>query len=236
MKYKRILLKISGEVFASENGRGFSISACNKVAEKIAKIKKENKIDLAIVVGGGNIFRGREIGEIDFDKVSADYMGMIGTIINGMGLEECLEGLKVPAKLMSGLGIENIAESFSKKKALDYLSEGKVLVFAGGTGSPYFSTDTASALRACEIECDLILKATNVDGVYDKDPKKFKDAKLYDKVSYKESLENNLDVMDSTAFALCWENKKPIIVFNIEKLDKVLEIVDGKEAGTLVSD
>jgi len=233
--YKRILLKISGELFAKENGKGFSITACSEVAKKIAKIKKDNDIELAIVIGGGNIFRGREIGEEKFDKVSADYMGMLGTIINGLGLEECLEQLGISSRLMSGISMDIVAETFSKRKAIHHLSKGRVLIFAGGTGSPYFSTDTASALRACEINCDLVLKATNVDGVYDKDPDKFDNAKMYKTISYKEAIEKNLDVMDITAFSLCWENKKPIIVFNIKDLDKISKIIKGESVGTLVN-
>lgn len=234
-KYKRVLLKIGGESFGQENGKGVSLTSYLEIAKQIAEIKKKNDIDLSVVIGGGNIFRGREVGEEHFDKVTADYMGMLSTIINGLGLEEALESLGVSAKLMSSIEMDKVCESFSKKKAVEYLNQGKIVVFAGGTGNPYFTTDTLAALRACEIDCDLILKATNVEGVYDRDPKKYTDAKLYENLTFEEALEKKLNVMDLTAFALCSDNQKPIIVFNIEKIKDISKALKGEKFGTLVS-
>jgi uridylate kinase len=235
MKYKRVLLKIGGESFGKEDGKGVSLSSYIEMAKQITEIKKKNDIGLCIVIGGGNIFRGREIGEEHFDRVAADYMGMLSTIINGLGLEEAFETLGVSARLMSAVPMEKFCESYSKKKAMHHLNKGRIVIFAGGTGNPFFTTDTSAALRACEVDCDLILKATNVDGVYDKDPKKNDDAKLYEKLSFKEALDKNLHVMDLTAFALCLDNKKPIIVFNIKNLKDVSKALKGEKFGTLVS-
>lgn len=234
MKYKRVLLKIGGEIFGKEEGKGISLVKYMEVAREIAKLKKDSDIDLAVVVGGGNIFRGREVREENFDRVTADYMGMLSTIINGLGLQESLEELGVPARMMSAIRMDAVADPFLKRKALHHLDKGCIVIFAGGTGNPFFTTDTAAALRACETSCDLILKATNVNGVYNKDPRKNPDAKLYKKISFQEALENNLNVMDSTAFALCSENKKPIIVFNVKDLKNVSKALKGGEFGTLV--
>ncbi|MFA5754993.1 MAG: UMP kinase [Candidatus Paceibacterota bacterium] len=234
-KYKRILLKLSGEVFGKDGGEGVSILSYIKVAKEIAKIKKENKIELAIVIGAGNIFRGRMVGEEKFDRVAADYMGMIGTIINGIGLKESLKEEGVDSEVYSALGVRDVVESYSKEKAIKSLREGKIVIFAAGTGNPFFTTDSAAALRACEINCDLVLKATNVDGVYDKDPRKDKDAKLYKKLSYSEAIEKQLNVMDITAFTLCFENKKPIIVFNVKDIKNVSKAINGEPFGTIIN-
>ncbi|MFA5080760.1 MAG: UMP kinase [Candidatus Paceibacterota bacterium] len=234
LKYKRVILKISGEVFGKENGKGVSISSYVNIAKKIAKIKKENKIDLAIVVGGGNIFRGRENGEEKFSKAIADNIGMLGTVINGLGLQEALEGIGIPARTMTAIQMNEIAESFILKRALRHFQKDRIVIFAGGTGNPFFTTDSAAALRACEINADLILKATNVDGVYDKDPQKNKNAKMYKRITYKEAIEKKLNIMDSTAFALCWDQAKPIIVFNIDKISNISKAFKGEEFGTLV--
>ncbi|MDD3170370.1 MAG: UMP kinase [Candidatus Paceibacterota bacterium] len=227
-KYKRIVLKLSGEVFGSE---GVKTESYRKIAQTIAGIKKENELELGIVVGGGNIFRGRE-RDVQFDRVQADNIGMLATIINGLGLEEALKDLGLEAVMMTAIKMNSMAEPFIAKRAIEHLEKGRIVIFGGGTGNPFFSTDTAAALRACEISADAILKATNVDGVYDKDPDEHKDAKLYEKISYEEAMEKNLKVMDSTAFALCRDEKKPIIVFNVKDLEKVLR---GEESGTLVS-
>jgi uridylate kinase len=233
-KYKRILLKLSGEVFGKENGEGVSIKSYIKMAKEIAKIKKENKIDLSIVIGAGNIFRGRMVGEENFDRVAADYMGMIGTIINGKGLKEALKEEGIPAEVFSALSVRDVVDSYSKEKSIKSLEEGKVVIFAGGIGNPFFTTDSAAALRACELDCDLVLKATNVDGVYDKDPNKNKDAKMYKNLSYSEAIEKKLKVMDITAFTLCLENKKPIIVFNVKDIKNISKILKGDSFGTLI--
>jgi len=234
MKYKRVLLKLSGEIFGNEEGKGISLDKYMDVAKEIAKIKKDNDIDLAVVIGAGNIFRYREVKGEKFDRVTADYMGMLGTIINGLGLQESLEELGIPTRTMSTIRMDTVVEPFFKKKALHHLDKGRIVIFAGGTGNPFFTTDSVAALMACETDCDLILKATNVDGVYDKDPKKNTDAKLYKNISYKEAIEKSLNVMDSTAFALCWENKKPIIVFNVKDLKNITKALKGEEFGTLV--
>jgi uridylate kinase len=222
---------MSGEVFGKEDGEGVSISSYIKMAKEIATIKKSGK-ELAIVIGAGNIFRGRMVGEENFDRVAADFMGMIGTIINGIGLKESLKSADIDAEVFSAISVGEVVNSYSKEKAIKAISDGKVVILAGGTGNPFFTTDSAAALRACELNCDLVLKATNVDGVYDKDPRKNKDAKMYKEISYREVIEKQLNVMDITAFTLCFENKKPIIVFNIKDLSKLLK---GDKIGTLIN-
>ena len=224
---KRIILKFSGEIFEDEKGEGVNISSYRKIAKSILKIQKENNIELGIIVGGGNIFRGREKDK-EFNRVEADNMGMIATIINGLGLQEAL-GNK--GKLMTAIKMDSVVEQYNRKKAIEYLEKGNIVIFAGGTGNPFFTTDSAAALRASELNCDLILKATNVNGIYDKDPDQYKNAKMYKRISYIEAIEKKLKVMDSTAFAMCWENKIPIIVFNVKDLDKILK---KKDIGTMV--
>lgn len=228
-------MKLSGEVFGNDNGKGVSIASYMEMARKIVKIKKENDIDLAIVVGGGNIFRGRDAGEESFDMAVAHQIGMVATIINGLGLQECMEELGLQTRMMTAIRIDAVAEPFLRRKALHHFEKGRILIFAGGTGNPFFTTDSTAALRACETDADLILKATNVDGIYDKDPKKYPEAKLYKNLTYKEAIEKDLNVMDSTAFALCWEEKKPIIVFNIKDIDKISKALKGESFGTLVN-
>ena len=230
-KYKRILLKLSGEIFGSGKEKmGVSFSATKKIAKALIEIKKKYKGDLAIVVGGGNIFRGREA--VDLDRVAADGIGMLATVINGLILKETFKNMGMLAEVLTCSWGRKI---FSKETALAYFEEGKILILTEGTGNPFFSTDTAVALRACELECDLILKATNVDGIYDKDPEKHSDAKFYKEISYKEALYKDLKVMDGTAFALCKNNKIPIVVFNIKKINKIVDFLNGKlKLGTLV--
>ncbi len=234
LKYKRVILKISGEVFG-ENGKGISLAAYEKMAKQIAKIKKENKINLGVVIGAGNIFRGRFAEDKNFDMATAHQMGMVATIINGLALQQCLERIGEETRMMTAIEMDAITEPYLRRKALRHFEKGRIVIFAGGTGNPFFTTDSAAALRACELNCDLILKATNVDGVFDKDPNKYPDAKLYKKITYKQALEKDLNVMDSTAFALCEDNQKPIIVFNLEKLDKISEALKGNSFGTLVN-
>lgn len=232
---KRVLLKLSGELLGNTDGKGLSITSIKKIAENISGIKAKKEIQLAIVIGGGNILRGKEFSGTDFNGAVADSMGMIGTMINGLALEEALEKTGMPAKLMTSIKIEPAAEFYMRKKAIDHLECGKVVIFAGGTGNPFFTTDSAAVLRACETNCDLILKATHVDGIYDKDPKKYgKEAKLYKEISYEEALKKNLQIMDNTAFALAWKEKKQIVVFNEKDLSAIPDILDGKKIGTLV--
>ena len=231
-KKKRILLKLTGDLFGN-NERPVSLLKSKEIAKKIIKLKKFG-LDPAIVIGGGNIFRGREVGVEKFDRVVADNMGMLATIINGLSLREALEELGAEVRLMTAIEMPKIAEPFCEQKALHHLKKGRIVIFAGGTGNPFFTTDTAAVLRACEINADLILKATDVNGVYDKDPDKFKNAKMYKKISYQEAIEKELKIMDSTAFALCRDNKIPIIVFNLKDLEKIDNILKNK-LGTIVS-
>ena len=233
--FSRILLKIGGELFGKDDGWGISFPAYDRVALDIIKIKKNTDVQLAVVVGAGNIFRGREANGSIVDEAVADSMGMLGTVINGLALQEALEKLNGPTRMMTAVRMESLAEPFIRRRAIRHLEKGRIVIFAGGIGSPYFTTDSAAALRACEINCDLILKATGADGIYDKDPRKYKEAKIYKEISYKEAVEKNLEVMDVTAFALCWKNKKPIIVFNVKDIDRIPEILQGKKIGTLVS-
>ena len=186
------------------------------------------------MIGAGNIFRGRFAEGSNFDMAIAHQMGMVATVINGLALQQCLEKMGAETRMMTALQIDAVAEPYLRRKALHHFEKSRIIIFAGGTGNPFFTTDSAAALRACELGCDLILKATNVDGVYDKDPNKFSDAKLYKKISYKEAIEKDLNVMDSTAFALCADNKKPIIVFNLSKLDSITKALEGEAFGTLV--
>ena len=233
-KPQRVLLKLSGELFGDRSGKGLNFSSFDKIAAEITKIWKTSKIDLAIVVGGGNIFRGRE-RESKVDEATADYMGMLGTVINGMGLQEALERQGAPTRMMTAFEIRSVAEPYIRRRAIRHLNKGRVVVFTAGVGSPFFTTDSGAALRAIEINCDLILKATNVDGVYSADPKTNPKAKLYKKLSYQEALEKNLKVMDATAFALCMRHKMPIVVFNINKLTSLNKIIQGSGFGTLIS-
>ena len=224
----RILLKLTGDLFR-DNERAVSLLKSKEVAEKIIKIKKAG-IQLAIVVGGGNIFRGRETGLESFNMAEAHHIGMLATIINGLSLQE---SLGKEAHLLTSIEMPKIAELFHRKKALEYLNKNHIIILGGGTGNPFFTTDTAAVLRACEINADYILKATDVDGVYDKDPKVNNDAKLFKKISFKEVIQKDLKVMDSTAFTLCRDNNIPLIVFNVKHLDKIEDILKNK-IGTLI--
>lgn len=235
LKYDRVLLKISGELFGDDSGHGINFSAFEKIAKDLIDIRDKTKVELALVVGGGNIFRGRYKAE-QVDEATADYMGMMATIINGMGLQEALERLGAPTRMMTAIEAKAVAEPYIRRKAMKHLSRGRIVIFTAGTGNPFFTTDSGAALRAAELDCDIILKATNVDGVFDKDPNKHSDAKLLTKITYQEAIEKNLDVMDATAFALCKRQKIPIVVFNIDKLDDIDKILEGHSFGTLVSE
>lgn len=233
MAYKRILLKLSGESLQGSSASGIDpVRLKEYSAEVLAAIKQ--KVQVAIVIGGGNIFRGLAGTEDGIDRVQGDYMGMLATIINGMALQDALAKVKVTAKVLSGIPVEPVCEAMSRKKAIEYLEKGYVVIIAGGTGNPYFTTDTAAALRALEIKADAILKGTRVDGVYDYDPEKNKKAKRYRTLSFDLALQKGLKVMDLTAFALCRENRLPIIVFNINKKGNLSKILKGEKIGTLV--
>lgn len=234
LHYNRILLKLSGELFGMEDGQGINFSAFEKIAEALINIRDKTKVELAIVVGGGNIFRGRDKAE-DVDEATADYMGMLATIINGMGLQEALERLGAPTRMMTAIEVKSVAEPYIRRKALKHLSRGRIVILTAGTGNPFFTTDSGAALRAAELNCNIILKATNVDGVYSDDPRKNPQAKLFRELSYQQALEQNLNVMDATAFALCQKQKVPIIIFNINRLDDIDQILEGHSFGTLVS-
>lgn len=231
MKQKRILLKLTGELFGN-NDRAISLLESKEIAKKIIKLK-ESGIDLAIVIGGGNIFRGREVGAEKFDRAVADNMGMLATIINGLSLQESLEGLGAETRMLTAIEMPKVAEPFYRRRALHHLEKNRIVIFSGGTGNPFFTTDTAAVLRACEINADYILKATDVDGIYDKDPSENKNAKMFKTISFKDIIQKNLKVMDSTAFTLCRDNNIPLIVFNVKYLDKIDDILKNK-IGTLV--
>ncbi|MBU0650637.1 UMP kinase [bacterium] len=232
--YKRVVLKLSGESLQGEKGHGID----NKVVLNISKRIKELlelKIELAIVIGGGNIIRGVTAGKSGIERTTADYMGMLATIINAMALQNFLEELGVKTRVLTAIEMKKIAEPYIRRRALRHLEKGKVVIFAGGTGNPYFSTDTAAVLRAVEINADAILKATKVDGVYDSDPLVNKDAKKYDKLSYIDVLSKKLKVMDSTAISLCMDNNLPILVFNLWKEDVMKRALLGEKVGTVVT-
>jgi uridylate kinase len=232
VKYKRIMLKLSGEALAGENGFGIDFTVAQRIAEEIKELV-DMGIEIGAVVGGGNIWRGRS-GK-GMDRTTADYMGMLATCINALALQDSLEGIGVNTRVQTAIEMREIAEPFIRRRAMRHLEKGRVVIFAAGTGNPYFSTDTTAALRAAEIEADAILLAKKVDGVYDKDPNKYSDAKKYDSLSYIHVLEQGLQVMDSTATSLCMDNNIPIIVFGLEKPGNIKRVVSGEKIGTLVS-
>ena len=233
MKYNRILLKLSGEALMGEQNNGIDPVRLATYCSEI-KLVAEQSVQVAIVIGGGNIFRGLSGAAQGFDRVQGDYMGMLATVINSLALQAELEKQGLRVKLLSGLYIDPIAESTSGRKAGRYLDEGYVVIIAGGTGNPFFTTDTASALRAVEIKADVLLKGTRVDGVYTADPEKDSSAVKYDKLTFTEVYEKKLKIMDMTAFTLCQENNLPVIVFDMNKHGNLLKVVKGEKTGTLV--
>ena len=233
MKFKRILFKVSGEAMMGSKDFGHNVEAINKIAEEIVKIHKLG-VQICLVVGGGNIFRGMSVSANLMDRVSADQMGMLATVMNGLALQSALERYGVEAKIQAAINIEKICEPYMKKKAVEYLENGKIVIFVAGTGNPFFTTDTASVLRASEMDCDAVFKGTQVDGVYDKDPKKFNDAKRYDEVTFDEVIQKDLRVMDPTAFTLARDTGMNIVVFKISEEDSLLKAVNGEGKYTLV--
>ncbi len=234
-QYKRILLKLTGELFGNaETHKGLDFSAVQKIAAYVVQLQKKSKIEIAIVVGAGNLFRGRETAGTSVDKAAADYIGMLGTVMNALALQEEIEQEGGITRVMSEVDVQSVCEPFVRRKAIRHLEKGRIVILAGGTGSPFFTTDSAAALKAAELSCNVLLKGSNVDGVYTSDPKKNKDAKLYKKLSYQAALEQGLTVMDNTAFALCQREKIPVIVFNLNSLDNIEKIVYGETIGTLV--
>jgi uridylate kinase len=232
--YKRIVLKISGEALAGAKEEVIDPRAITFVSREI-KSAKDLGVQLAVVVGGGNIVRGQvsKLGTVD--RVSADHMGMLATIINSLALQDNLEGLGVPTRLMSAVHIDTLTQPYVKREALEHLNEGKVIILAGGTGNPYFTTDTSAALRAVEIEADVVMKGTKVDGVYDDDPVDNPSAKMFDRLSYMDVLNKRLKVMDLTAISLCMENRLPIVVFNLKKRGNLERILSGEKIGSKVN-
>ena len=233
MKYKRILLKLSGEALMGNKQFGIDHDLLNQYAEEVKEVAAGG-IQIAVVIGGGNIFRGIQASEGGMDRVQGDYMGMLATVINSMALQSTLEKIGVATRLLSAIKMEQICEPFIRRKAVRHLEKGRVVIFGAGTGNPYFTTDTAAALRAIEIEADVILKGTRVDGIYTADPEKDKSAKKYDTISFTEVFSKGLQVMDMTAFTLCNENKLPIIVFDMNKPGNLKKVILGERVGTLV--
>jgi len=233
--YKRILLKLSGESLAGKNSVGIESTILTRFAKEVRKIY-DLKVQIGIVIGGGNIFRGLSSQAQNMDRVQADYMGMLATVINSLALQDALEKNGIETRVMTAIEIREVAEPFIRRRAIRHLEKGRVVIFAGGTGNPYFTTDTAAVLRAVEIEADTIIKGTRVDGVFDADPEKVKDAKLFDEISYLDVVKKGLKVMDSTAITLSMDNKLPIIVFNFDKEDNLLKLIKGKSIGTKVQE
>ena len=231
--FKRILLKLSGEALGGNQGFGVDPNRASEIAREIRDVH-ETSVETAIVIGGGNIFRGMAAAK-DMDRVAADQMGMLATVINAIALQDALEKLSVPTRVMSAIQMHQVAEPFIRRRAIRHLEKGRVVIFAAGTGSPYFSTDTAAALRAMEIRAEVILKATKVDGIFDADPVRVKDARMFSEISYLQMISQNLAVMDSTAISLCRENNLPIIVFNMNVSGNIARVVRGEKIGSLVS-
>ena len=233
-KYKRVLLKISGEGLCKPGGKGIDGEALEAVAREILAAYQLG-VEVGVVVGGGNLIRGERLAEEGrIPQATADYMGMLGTVINGLALKEMLEKLGQPARVLSAINLTAVAEPYIRGRAIRHLEKGRIVIFAAGTGNPFFTTDTAAALRATEIGADVLLKATKVDGVYDKDPKKYADAVRFDDLAFSEAISRQLKIMDMTAFSMCMERGIPIIVFNLTKPGHIADVVAGKPHGTLI--
>lgn len=234
LKYKRILLKLSGEALGGSTGYGIDVNEAEAIASRIKEVR-EMGVDVAVVIGAGNLWRGKQGLERGMDRSTADYMGMLATVMNAMALMDALERAGVFTRVMSAIEMRAIAEPYIWRRAIRHLEKGRVVIFGAGTGNPFFSTDTAAALRATEIDAQVVIKATKVDGVYDADPKKNPDAKKFDKLSYIEVLNRRLEVMDSTAITLCMENNMPIMVLNLWDTNALLAALKGEQVGTIVS-
>jgi len=232
-RYRRVLLKIGGEALAAEAGYGIDKVMLARVAHEIKEIH-DLGCEVSVVVGGGNIFRGVAASAEGMNRATADYMGMLATVINSLAMQEALEKIEIPTRVMSALTIAQVAEPYIRRRAARHLEKGRVIIFAAGTGNPYFTTDTAASLRAMEINAEIIFKATKVDGVYDADPMKVKNAKRYQQLTYIEVLQQNLKVMDSTAISLCMDNRLPILVFSLLEPGNIQRAVMGEPVGTLV--
>lgn len=232
-KYKRVLLKISGEALAS--GFGFDYAKLHDIASQIVHVNREGT-QIVVVVGAGNIWRFRDTAESGIERTSSDAMGMLATIMNSVALQSAIEKLGIQTRVCSAINVPQLAEPYLRRRAERHLEKKRIVICAGGTGNPFFTTDSAAALRALELSCDVILKASNVDGIYDKDPNKFKNAKKYESLSFQEAIEKNLKVLDQSAFSLCREQNLPIIVFNHLEKDALLNAAMGKKVGTIVKD
>ena len=235
LKYRRVMLKLSGEALLGPRDYGISPETCNAIAEELKEVK-ELGVELGIVIGGGNIFRGIAGTKHGLDRTTGDYMGMLATVINALALQDALEKNGVHTRVQSAIEMRSVAEPFIRRRAMRHLEKGRVVIFAAGTGSPYFSTDTTAALRANEIGADVLMKATKVDGIYTADPEKDPQATKYDTLKYMDALKGRLNVMDSTAFSMCMDNKIPIVVFNLFKRGNIKRVILGDAIGTLVSE
>lgn len=234
-RFKRILLKLSGEALMGGTGFGIDPATLTAIAEEVAEVRALG-VEMALVIGGGNIFRGLAASAHGMDRANADYMGMLATVMNSLALQDSLERSGVPTRVLSAIAMQELCEPYIRRRAERHLEKGRAVIFAAGTGNPYFTTDTAASLRAMEIHAEVLLKATKVDGVYDKDPKKHSDAKRFRKLSYIEVLQRNLQVMDSTAISLCRDNKLDIVVFDLGVRGNIRRVVLGESIGTLVTD
>nr|ART35630.1 A98 [uncultured bacterium] len=232
-KYKRILLKLSGEALMGDDAYGINRQTIESIVEEIAAVARMS-VEIGVVIGGGNIFRGVAPGAAGMDRATADYMGMLATVMNALALQDAMRRAGIDCRVQSALNIEQVVEPYIRGKAIRYLEEGKVVVFAAGTGNPFFTTDTAAALRASEMGAEIVLKGTKVDGVYTADPKKDKGAKRYERLTFDEAIQRNLKVMDATALTLCRDQKLPVNVFSIFKKDALRRVVAGEDEGTLV--
>lgn len=233
MSYKRILLKISGESLAGDKNYGISTTMLQYYAEEIKTVHNQ-KVQIAVVIGGGNIFRGLQGADKGFDRIQGDYMGMLATVINSMALQSQLQEIGMKAVVLSGLAIDPICEKMSSQKAIHYLESGYIVIISGGTGNPFFTTDSSGALRAVEIKADILLKGTRVDGVYDLDPEKHKNAVKYESITFNDAYDKGLHIMDLTAFTLCRENNLPVIVFDMNKKGNLNKLITGEKIGTLI--
>ncbi|MEN6519592.1 MAG: UMP kinase [Armatimonadota bacterium] len=232
-RWNRVLLKLSGQVFAGKDSVGICYDTIASIAKDVKELK-DSGVDLAIVIGGGNIIRGQAASRAGMDRASADYMGMLATVINCLALQDALEKLGIETRVQSAITMSEVAEPFIRRRAIRHLEKGRVVIFAAGTGNPYFTTDSAAALRALEIKAQAVLKATNVDGVYDRDPRKDPNAVMLTHIDYMDAINQGLGIMDLTAFTLCMDNKMPIVVFNITQHGNIKRAVWGEQIGTLV--
>jgi uridylate kinase len=233
LKYPRVLIKLSGEALAGDKGFGFDFDTMNRLCDEVVGVVQMGA-GVGVVIGGGNIVRGTQLAKMGMERVGADYMGMLGTVINGLALQDILERKGIETRVMTAIRMEELAEPYIRRRALRHLEKHQTVIFAAGTGNPYFSTDTAAVLRAIQIKANLLIKATSVEGVYSADPKKEKDAKLYEEISYRDVMMAELKVMDQTAITLCKENHLPLIVLNIHRPGAIAAAVRGERVGTLV--